>query len=63
MVNFDYCNKECPVGIKAGRECLADNESVSDAVIDFWYFIEECFKTCPYKDKHNTEENNESLLY
>jgi hypothetical protein len=56
MADFEYCNQKCSVGKAASQKCLDKNESVSDAAIDFWYFIEECFKTCPYKDKHKTEE-------
>ena len=55
-MNLDYCNKKCPIGISTSKEILDKNESISDAAIDFWYFIKECFKTCPYKDKHKTEE-------
>ncbi len=56
MADFEYCNQKCSVGKAASQKCLDENESISDAAIDFWYFVEECFKTCPYKDKHNTEE-------
>lgn len=57
-MNLDYCNENCPIGKKAKDEFLNDNNSVFDAVIDFWYFVDECIKTCPYKDKYTTEENN-----
>jgi hypothetical protein len=55
-MNLDYCNKKCPIGSKARSECLAENESVGDAVIDFWHFVDKCIKTCPYKDKHTEED-------
>jgi hypothetical protein len=56
-MNIDYCSKKCPIGIKACKELLAESESVFDARIDFELFTVECFKTCPYKDEHKTEEN------
>ena len=30
----------------------SESDSVSDAAIDFHYFIEECYKNCPYKEVH-----------
>lgn len=51
-MNIDYCYKECRVGKQAAQDLLAQSESVSDAVIDFWHFVEECFVSCPHKDEH-----------
>jgi hypothetical protein len=56
-MNIEYCNSRCPIGKKAKDEFLNDNNSVFDAVIDFWHFVDECIKTCPYTDKYTTEEN------
>lgn len=55
-MNISYCDKLCPIGSKVSEEILNKNNSAFDAAIDFTYFVEECFKTCPYKEKH-TEEN------
>jgi hypothetical protein len=56
LVDFEYCYKRCPAGKKASEELLEKNESVFDAINDFWVFTNECFKTCPYKDKHTKEK-------
>lgn len=56
IVDFKYCNQKCSVGKEASKKYLDESEAVSDAAIDFWYFIKECFKTCPYKDNYETEE-------
>lgn len=55
-MNFDFCHKICSAGKKASEKILAESDSVSDAAIDFWYFIDECSKTCPYKDNKITNE-------
>ena len=55
-MDITYCNNECSIGKKASKEFLNNNNSAFDAAIDFWHFVDECIKTCPYKDKHNTEE-------
>jgi hypothetical protein len=47
----DFCINECPLGIKKSDEFLNKNNSVYDAVADMWSFVDECLKTCPYKDK------------
>lgn len=52
-VNITYCSKKCPIGMKASREFLDNNNSAYDAALDFCFFVDECFKTCPYKDMHN----------
>lgn len=55
-MNLTYCNTQCPIGMKARKDFLNDNNSVCDAASDFWAFTEECFKTCSYKDKHLEED-------
>ena len=50
-----YCNEICPIGVKARDKFLAGNNSVYDAVIDFRFFVAECHKTCPYKEKREQE--------
>ena len=60
-MNLDFCHKTCTVGKKVSKEILDESESVKDAAIDFWYFIDECLKTCPYKEEHDkfTAEENQ----
>ena len=53
----DFCIEKCPLGKEKSKEFLTINNSVYDAVVDMYYFVEECTKTCPYKDKLNTKEN------
>ena len=57
-MNIGYCDNICPLGSKKSEEFLDKNNSVFDAAIDFTYFVEECFKTCPYREYHikETEE-------
>lgn len=53
-----YCNEKCAIG-KAAREIfLAKDNSVLDAAHDFQAFVENCFKACPYKSKHNKVKDN-----
>lgn len=54
-MNIRYCGKECLIGKEKSKELLNNNNSVYDAALDFMWFTEECFKTCPYKDKHVKE--------
>jgi hypothetical protein len=49
-MDFTYCYNRCKVGQAAAAKILADSDSVSDAAIDFQYFIEGCAKSCPYKE-------------
>ena len=55
-MNIEYCNNKCPKGIEARNKFLDENNSVYDAVTDFWAFTDKCFETCPYKDKHTKEK-------
>ena len=55
--NIEYCNKYCEKGRKASAEFLDSNNSAYDAALDFMWFTDECFKTCPYKDKHIKESD------
>jgi hypothetical protein len=50
-MDYTYCYKYCEKGKTEANKILADSESVSDAAIDFNYFVEECFNICPCKDK------------
>jgi hypothetical protein len=52
MINISYCNDKCPTGIAARDKFLNRIGSAFDAAIDFRYFMEACFKTCPYKSAH-----------
>jgi hypothetical protein len=53
----DFCIKGCPLGKEKSREFLDKNNSAYDAAMDMSFFVEECMKTCPHKDKLNTKEN------
>ena len=61
-MNFNYCYKCCEVGKAAAAKILAESDSVSDAAIDFQYFIEDCFKTCPYKEAVLKAEENDNEI-
>lgn len=54
-MNIAYCDKNCPIGKKKSTEFLDKNNSAYDAALDFMWFTEECFKTCPYKEMHTKE--------
>jgi hypothetical protein len=52
-MDFSYCNEKCPIGKQKSEEFLKANNSAYDAFIDFRFFADECYKTCPYKNnKH-----------
>lgn len=51
----DFCITDCPLGIEKSKEFLNKNNSVYDAVIDMRFFVEECIKTCPYRDRNCDE--------
>lgn len=51
-MNFDYCYKKCKLGKSKSAHLLAINNSAYDAAIDFRFFVDECYKTCPHKDQH-----------
>lgn len=53
----DFCIKGCTLGKEKSREFLEQNNSVYDAAMDMHFFVKECLKTCPHKDKFNTKEN------
>ena len=53
----DFCTKECPIGRKKSRELLDRHNSVYDAAMDMYFFVEKCVNTCPYKDKLSVKEN------
>ena len=55
-MNIEYCNNNCTKGIEARNKFLDENNSAYDAAIDFCFFTEKCFETCPYKDKHTEEK-------
>ena len=63
-MDITYCNDECPIGKAARDEFLDLNNSAYDAAMDFRFFTDNCFKTCPYKDIHlkrEQEKTNESI--
>ena len=55
-MDYSYCDKQCPIGIEARNKFLAKNDSVFDAAMDFYFFTEECFKTCPQKELHKVKQ-------
>ena len=55
-MNCSYCDKVCPIGRQASKDFLDSNNSAYDAAMDFLAFVENCFRTCPYKDKHLKEK-------
>lgn len=54
----DFCIKECPLGKKKSEELLDKNNSAYDAAVDMLYFVEECIKTCPNKEKFQNIDKN-----
>ena len=54
-MNIAYCDKNCPIGKEKSRELLDSSNSAYDAALDFMWFTEECFKTCPRKEVHIKE--------
>ena len=57
-MNIGYCNDSCKIGQAASKECLESNNSAFDAALDFRFFVENCFKTCPYKDQPLVKEKH-----
>lgn len=51
----DFCIEGCPLGKEKSEEFLRINNSPFDAAVDMHFFVKECIKTCPYKDKYNHE--------
>lgn len=58
-MNFKYCYQTCPKGKETSEKFLSENESVYDAAMDFRYFTDKCFETCPYKAE--LEKENRKL--
>lgn len=59
MCYSKYCITECPIGTKAKDRILNEAESISDAVIDMYIFVDECIeKGCEFEKEKNayTEE-------
>lgn len=57
-MDVSYCDNNCVIGMAARDKFLYMNNSVFDAAIDFNNFVENCFKTCPYKEAHNKIKEN-----
>jgi hypothetical protein len=55
-VNINYCGKKCSIGKEKSNIFLNKNNSAYDAAMDFVWFTEECFRTCPFKDKHTKQD-------
>jgi hypothetical protein len=49
----DFCITGCPIGLEKSREFLDKNNSAYDAAMDMYFFVENCIKTCPHKDKND----------
>lgn len=54
----DFCIRECPLGKEKSQELLDRNNSAYDAAMDMCFFVEECIKTCPHKDKFSKTKEN-----
>jgi hypothetical protein len=54
----DFCIKTCPLGVKKSEEFLAKNNSAYDAALDMHFFVDECKKTCPHKNKFSETKEN-----
>ena len=52
-MEIKYCNDYCLIGNAAKTVYLDINSSAYDAAMDFNFFVENCFKTCPFKLEHN----------
>lgn len=60
-LNITYCYEQCPVGRAASEEFLNTNNSVFGAAMEFQYFTENCFNTCPNKQVNiNYNKDKES---
>ena len=54
--NFKLCSKECIIGIEASKRFLDNDNSAYTAALKFRDFVEECFKTCEFIEKHNCDK-------
>jgi N-acetyl-gamma-glutamylphosphate reductase len=54
-MDISYCYEQCSIGKEAAEKFLHFNNSAFDAATDFRFFTDNCFKTCPYKDKHTQQ--------
>lgn len=54
-MDFTYCYKTCPIGKQASADFLEKNNSACDAAMDFNFFVDECSKTCRYKNESAKE--------
>lgn len=50
MDDISYCIENCPIGRDKSLELLEECNSACSAAIDFRFFVDECIKSCPYKD-------------
>jgi hypothetical protein len=48
-----HCIDKCPVGQQKYKDLLEAYNSIYEAVIRFRFFVEDCSKTCPYKNNLN----------
>lgn len=60
-MNIVYCNEICTIGSAARNKFLEVNNSALDAAMDFRFFIDNCFETCPHKDEHVKIENTKEF--
>lgn len=51
-MDITFCYEHCGIGKAASDNFLNLNNSAFDAAFDFQGFVENCFKTCPYKSEH-----------
>ena len=48
-----HCIDKCPAGQQKYKDLLEAYNSIYEAVIRFRFFVEDCSKTCPYKNNLN----------
>ena len=53
-MNITYCNDKCSIGQAASQKFLSINNSAFDAAMDFRFFVDNCFKSCPHKAEHQS---------
>lgn len=58
-MNLEYCNEVCQIGKQKSKEFINKNNSFYDAAVDFRFFVDSCFKTCPYKEMYDKSEQEE----
>ena len=58
-MNTNYCYEKCERGKAFADNAIWKCESALDASFEFIHFVEDCFKTCPYRDFHKEAKSDE----